>query len=350
MKWQVALFALMPLMLGAMAQPVGRVLDHPARYSLWMRSSPILCAGDMLHFLARYADRCYREPTFLANFKAELAYRFRDDEASQDKRDIERTALVRWIMILLGGIPCQTIKLGAMQGVPLTKTVGLLFFISLVFGEVINISASTMVSSHLTHLPEPSLGLPQARTSIAPAMLRVITETAQHFIVPYTTFTLLRHELLTSAESMDWGVVLLIWLILSPNLVHVGARRDCHHGLALWALSLAGWVAGFQTCLAFRTSRGIETAWNLWLIVTASGLLFFGTIIGMMYAMSFIATWAVLARLIGKAGDVRGFSVDEPEQDMITAFLWTAALFVLYYSSLFDGTGTYNPSWTGVFG
>ncbi len=104
-KWQVAMFALMPLILTTLAQPVGRVLDQPARYSLWMRSSPIVCAADMLHFLLRYADRCSRGPTLLRHFRAELAYRFRDGHNSWDPRDIQRTAIVRWTLMLLGGIP-----------------------------------------------------------------------------------------------------------------------------------------------------------------------------------------------------------------------------------------------------
>ncbi|KAK4443676.1 hypothetical protein QBC34DRAFT_199305 [Podospora aff. communis PSN243] len=64
-KWQVALFALMPLIIGAMTQPVGRVLDRPSKYRLWMRSSPILCVADLLYFCIRYAGRCVRDPRLL---------------------------------------------------------------------------------------------------------------------------------------------------------------------------------------------------------------------------------------------------------------------------------------------
>ncbi|RYP74028.1 hypothetical protein DL771_003217 [Monosporascus sp. 5C6A] len=142
-KWQVAFFALVPLALGAMTQPVGRVLNTSPETRFWLRSSPFICVEDLLWFTSAVVAHYIAEPQWSWKpFKSELAYRFRDSELGASKRaDIERAALGRWILIILGGIPCQTIKLLAMGGIPFTQAIALMFFISLILGEVLNLFA-----------------------------------------------------------------------------------------------------------------------------------------------------------------------------------------------------------------
>lgn len=157
----MAFFALVPLALGAMTQPVGRVMDAPPNLSSWLRSSPIFCAGDMLYFLLRVVVDYVLEPAlFWRHFNAEIAYRFRDEDWSQSPKEVEKSAMGRWVLIVLGGIPCQTIKLMAMRGIPLTQTWAMLFFAALVFGEVLNIAAESLFRIHngvSTEARDPSL-------------------------------------------------------------------------------------------------------------------------------------------------------------------------------------------------
>ncbi len=84
-----------------------------------------------------------------------------------------------------------------------------------------------------------------------------------------------------SAEGMGLGLILSAWLVLCPPLVHIGARRECNHGLTLWAFFLAGWAAAFQTFLAIRNGDDLE--WNSWLVPVYG--LFFGTFVGVLYTI-----------------------------------------------------------------
>lgn len=359
-KWQVALFALMPLILGAMTQPVGRVLDQPSRYQFWMRSSPILCAADMLHFLIRYTSRCSRDWNFLLHYRAELACRFRDDRVAHEPYDVQRTAIVRWMLILLGGAPCQTIKLAAMQGIPLTKALALVFFLSIVFGEVISISASTVVhvatDTEIGHPPEPSqqdnpTPLTRSPASIILAILPATAEAAHIAIVSYTTFALIQHAFFVSIppEEKLYSVIMISTLsVVFPMMVDY--FRFNHEFVAIFAAAL---LAGLQSFLeASREDPGadLEGSWEVTLgsslISLLLGVLYW--IIGTLIRNTF---WLLVYAVHGtRVGGVFGVSGDAREQDMLGLFLWTAVIYVLAYAYLFDGTGTYNPSWTGVFG
>ncbi|KAF9770628.1 hypothetical protein IL306_011801, partial [Fusarium sp. DS 682] len=141
-----------------MTQPVGRVFDRPPEDRFWIRSSPLHCAADMLLFwgvlLARYIaqpERSWR------HYQDELAYRFRDENHNvvQPRHDAERSVLGRWILLFLGGIPCQTIKLLAMRGIPFTQAAALMFFVSFVLGEVLILSAARLGRSNEAGNMEP---------------------------------------------------------------------------------------------------------------------------------------------------------------------------------------------------
>ncbi|KUJ24558.1 uncharacterized protein LY89DRAFT_24540 [Mollisia scopiformis] len=143
--WQVAFFALVPLALGTMTQPVGRVFNTAPELRFWFAVFTYLLPWRCtLLFLRVTTDHCL-EPTWSwRHFKAELAYRVRDEKWDEEPtKEVEKAALGRWALILLGGIPCQTIKLVGMRGIPWTQTLAIMYFLSLLFGEVLNILAET---------------------------------------------------------------------------------------------------------------------------------------------------------------------------------------------------------------
>ncbi|KAL2114890.1 hypothetical protein VTJ04DRAFT_10553 [Mycothermus thermophilus] len=90
--WQTIFWAFVPLALGNMMQPVGRVLDELPQSRFWMRVSPITCLVDMVLFftwvLVDYFDPFQpqniiegsRWASFCYHFRAEVAYRFRDGD------------------------------------------------------------------------------------------------------------------------------------------------------------------------------------------------------------------------------------------------------------------------------
>ena len=160
----------------------------------------------------------------------------------------------------------------------------------------------------------------------------------------------MRHGILSLVLASGWIFIPLfaLWMGLCFGLVvDFEFHRDYHSGLTLWALCLAAWVGASQTGFTVWSNVG-ETPSSSWDL--APSALITGLALGPSYTYQFIATFAVLAGLIGIAEDKLGFSGDARGHDMIAAFLWTAVLYVLYYSCLFDGTGRYNPNWTGVFG
>ncbi len=349
-KWQVALFALMPLILTAVAQPVGRVLDQPARYSLWMRSSPILCAADMLHFLLRYADRYSRDPTLLRrHFRAELVYRFRDGHDGWDPRDIQRTAMVRWTLMLLGGIPCQTVKLVAMQGIPLTKTVALIFFLAIVFGEVLNISAPVVLPSHngsiTMDLLEPSYEQRDTDSSArrSRALVRKIVaslpgfaEGVHIFVVTWVALSLLQNSLVTSGFAHDdksvWLICPAIASTVIPEIVVIANsfaanRRSSIVDLDFFVIAVAAAAAGVHAMF-----DDDETVWltSLVVLLPLRGLMF-----GVLCFMILLLSWGFWTHIMSsmhrtKVGDMLGILSDVREHSMMVVFLWNIAICTLY--------------------
>ncbi|KAL2006602.1 hypothetical protein VTN00DRAFT_9270 [Thermoascus crustaceus] len=119
-NWQVAWMALVLLAIGAMTQPCGYVLDiDETNYRLYIRASPIVFIADVLHFLVRVFlgfSLDYRE--FWYHIKAMIRYRFREEHGIYGLVGAEKASIIRWALLVIGSIPCQTINLMAMQGIP----------------------------------------------------------------------------------------------------------------------------------------------------------------------------------------------------------------------------------------
>jgi hypothetical protein len=142
-SWQVAWWALVPLAISAMTQPCGSVLRRGSGSTrFFFRASPVICIADVFQFLLFILLGFSRDRRkWLRNIKYELKLRFEGEEGTLDLTNAENTIIMRWVLLGVGGIPCQTIKLVAMQGIPLTKTWALIFFISIIFGEVLILAA-----------------------------------------------------------------------------------------------------------------------------------------------------------------------------------------------------------------
>jgi hypothetical protein len=123
-----------------------------------------------------------------------------------------------------------------------------------------------------------------------------------------------------------------------------------HEFVAIFAAAM---LAGLQSFLeAFREypDAPLEVSWELTLGFSIISL-FLGVCYLMIGTLIRNSLWHLIYAVHGtRVGDVLGISGDTREQGMLGVFLWTAVLYVLSYAYLFDGTGTYNPSWTGVFG
>lgn len=352
--WQVAFFALVPLALGAMAQPIGRVMDMPLRHSFWLRSSPIICAADMLHFCIRYADRCIQDGRFLDQFKAELSDRFPNGLLDPDQKAVEKTAIVRWIMILLGVVPCQTVKLVAMKGVPVSKAVALAFFLAMVFGEAVNLSAIALLTKHDDPI-QPSTPADQ------PVKLATLADR------PYR-----------KSRFASW----ILWM-LPPLAEAIHFLVVQYIILCLWSISAAEFssLAMLNTVFQLGTlARSLKIENGELNMFQNSG---FGPIFVMLgcghrvlfsyvnadpksvfnkvVAVSFficctpiVLVWSSIEALEAISettiGSRTGVPSDVVGQAMVVFFLVNVTACLLGYAFLFDGSGTVNPRWTGIFG
>lgn len=103
-NWQVAWWALVPLAIGAMAQPCGHVLDiDETNYRFYIRASPIVCIADVLHFLIRIFlgfSLDYRE--FWDHIQYVIKYRFRQEQSIYDLGGAEKASAIRWALLVIG--------------------------------------------------------------------------------------------------------------------------------------------------------------------------------------------------------------------------------------------------------
>ena len=366
--WQTALFALMPLALGAMTQPVGAVLDEPDDDRFWIRSSSILCIADIVYFFFRYIGRCVKDRRFLHNFKVESArrfrlgdyrshpvYRYRDSSADPTQHtELERAVIVRWILMIIGGIPCQTIKLITMRGIPVTKAVAVMFVISLVFGEAVHISALAMFSD-----PNASLRTTQwipmqqprnRRTGLSMKALYYLAGTVDSSAVSYLTMAVASRIL----GGPSFGVLVPMGIGLAPFVTFVvclrvkgDIRRRVLSFLADFlpgAMIHAAFVSGAPVVSSEESDfnrRGMRE-WGMFILAvgftSCFGFLMTGLVVGIEMLRGSRAE-----RILGIPTEVHGIR-------RLVLFLWHVVISVLSYAYLFDGKGTVNPSWTGVFG
>lgn len=364
--WQVAFFALMPLALSAMTQTVGRVLDAPPELSFWLRSSPLVCAVDVLYFLYRVAAGYVSTPAWsLAPFRAELEYRFSDTDWTWDSRpEFEKAALGRWILLLLGGIPCQTIKLMAMRGIPVTQVMALVYFTALIFGETVNISAE-LTLRHRPGAPTPEPPESDRDDDRGAAWLGDTLLGVCHY----------------------WGYMTFNFLWAMPNFA-VAARdskmNEFLDGLSseqqlLWPFPHTGWLlltSGFSAALwsvvfSSKTRRGGDTdSLLIFYSILVPGCLWTGPapqpeegrgaamvsilLIGGALCLSIITAMLTLKLLRmasgSRIGRVLGFPSGASVEEHLVLFLLNLSFTLATYAYGFDETGTINPTWVGVFG
>ena len=387
----------MPLALGAMFQQSGRVLDLEDRISFWQKFSPFVCATDMLALvIALVIDYTAAPSRTLDHFKSELVWRFRDyDIQEQSSTDVGKRILVRWMLMILAGVPLQTIKLFAMHGIPFTQAVALLFLLFQLVGEALNLSA--VIIYHSTQPPAAhSLNLPSRRnirwleilannshlvqTSICCWVITKIT--LDIFSLPLGYFahgvSILSPLLLRSLFTPP-GVRLPVWLGLNWECPGLNTRFH------LLSMGFSAFVCVSLLTSIYAIDKISPRFPNLpilpalllvLLLVYLSFFLvaFFGCMLGLclIHIFTFVVSryltfiivvamwissglewcWNVIAhsRIAMIALRVLGLPEDKDERDAMSAFFLHIVVAIIGYCYVFDSTGTVNPSWVGVFG
>jgi len=138
-----------------MTQPCGKVLGRSENnFRLYSRASPIICIADVVYFLALVGlGFSYNRRVFLRNIKYELRHRFADG-VYDDTTNAEKSLVIPWSLVVLGGIPCQTIKLMAMDGL-FWQDLGFDVYCFNFFGEIVLVLARHFDTNHMIHLSKP---------------------------------------------------------------------------------------------------------------------------------------------------------------------------------------------------
>jgi len=358
-----------------MTQPVGRVLDMPAELRFWMRANPLVCVGDLLHYLVRIIlidARAEPGRPWRRVFRAALADRFRDTDWSAPRPKFEQAAVGRWALLLLGGIPCQTIKLMAMRGIPATQAFALMFVVALVLGEGLNVFAERSLrrdGSGNNYSTDPPVSPPQPSSERQKSLsyyLFVGTHELSHWWLVKNLLTAAeiaisiknRGSILVSVWSTSIAsIVGLLHLIL--NITQLWSPTAFYESLLDW-LSVDGpqligiypfAILTFGLCSLLSEFYDSRHRGNSNLL--ALSFIFFG--LGGVVAISTCLLcwlgWSALRNLSqSRLGQVLGLPRGTSELCFFISFLAFLLLVVLSYAYTFNSAGTANPTWLGIFG
>ncbi|KAB5566476.1 hypothetical protein GE09DRAFT_736697 [Coniochaeta sp. 2T2.1] len=341
-KWQAAWWAMVPLALAAMTQPCGRVLDRDnKRYRFYARASPVVCIADVFIFLVMLVLGTVMEPKdkWLANAKYEIRRRFQG-ELVGDPQTLESTFLARWAMLIVGGIPFQTLKLVAMSGIPWTKTWALMYFISIILGEVL-----IFVGRRLNHPADAGSSGSQPQDTDRPLWRQskaanLALEWACSFPVHIQYAALLVHSR-TIILRQDW------------NANVISATMSYSLAFWIWLPALGApptgpdWVQSIAIQWVVLLFTNVLT--TLVILPRLPGQYLLGSLAcaGVFFCVDLVL-FSLASALVSR------FEFDvlygRPAERGPFLFFSSWVLGLVCYAYGFESEGTVHPSWTGVFG
>ncbi|KAK4213523.1 hypothetical protein QBC37DRAFT_316048 [Rhypophila decipiens] len=333
-SWQTAWWSLVPLAIAAMTQPCGNVLGRKDKnFRFYSRASPIICIIDVFHFVVCMALCFSVDPRLiLRNMKFELRERLYNDGGDGDSHlDAERTRLARWTLLIIGGIPCQTIKLVATDGMVWTKFWAISFFNSMVFWEVMTLLSQLLQTNHAVQLPVPRWRR-ESLWSVRTMRMASSLAFACHFFAVYEAAAILFYWALFSVSDLQFRhalaitAFLTIFIALSPIIIqHLRGHRFIDD-IPLMLLTLLVMVLAVVTAAKGVFKPGLFSAelenWNR--------------------IRSPLDDYFLVQRLFrvdSAAGSAAVFTC-------VSTFLFS----LFWYCFIFQPWGTYLPDWTEVFG
>lgn len=112
-------------------------LDEVKWQVAWWALVPLAIGDIVLHYRARLEDPSRTQRKVAPKFEVRDTTPVPGQTRYETSRMAESTVLLCWTLLLFGGIPGQTMKVVTMSGIALTKTWGLMYFISIAFAEVL---------------------------------------------------------------------------------------------------------------------------------------------------------------------------------------------------------------------
>ena len=401
MSWETAFWTLVPLAIGAMTQPSGRVLGTPNRYRTYLRSSPIICALDAVFFIIRILiNPLYFHISLRQSIVWTVANRYRGNEdASEGIQSLERLTWLRWLWFLLGTLG-PAVKLAAMRGVPWTKAWGMMFLSAWVVFEIVGFMGKRAIDA-------------AKRMQADPAEIENLLAEAEdvnedfNFLTKDKFGNIVYPERLVFVFAVLLHVLLFLWAIVNlwgmrayvyadPDIIDRGRFPELVPlNSAVQALAFFLVVPSVTCVILYAFTKSLMRGWVdrplyilipislmwLFLIAVLLGYICFCFWVGskVTHASTFYIDIPILFTVVGGAPLV-GFLVNVlsssyprlgsqllvrfPSGDLASGntksdqgAVWSLVLFlinltvsVLWYAFRFDSEGTVNPSWTGVFG
>ena len=353
-RWQVAWWALVPLALGAMSQPCGHVLGHrKLNYRFYIRASPIICVVDMLHFLGHVVWGSRLKPTELVpSFKRQIQKRFSGDDGKYDLERAESSTLIRLALTIVGGIPCQTIKLVAMEGIPWTKAWALMFFVSIVLGEVLILAARRTTTVAARNMDEDES--PAWAISIVPHRIVFIFPTTR-LLVLFSCVIIFRWPvvgvlicfLFMSCSFcgflfdawFSWEVVVAAATYLGTILLLPGL----HLSPAGWSIQSRHSFIGAMFTMLDAVPFSLDSAIKIFIAGANMGFIL---VAGILWPLS-----RTVSSILGRTKLKELLRVASPDERIAAGVcIETLTVSLLYYGFAYDSAGTVNPEWASVFG
>ncbi|KAH7092253.1 hypothetical protein FB567DRAFT_516851 [Paraphoma chrysanthemicola] len=366
-KWQTAFWALITIATNVMTQPSGRLLFSKSRYRLYLRSSPIICALDAIYFLVRILIS-----PFLLGITVRQAIRLitrerYNKDMVEELQSLKKQTWLRWIFFLVGTLG-PVVKLAAMQGVPWTKTWGMMFL-----GAFVVFEGMVFVSAKDIYLKEE--GYPTEQKGNAALLPRFVQRDANSFYdterILFSTGIIIHCMVLIWAAIDIWrlrggaldqvGSVILILFILFLIFVHligilltfvafIFCMREGPWILAMVCFLSCGYVGKLLSMFVEIIGWVPSRVWYDFLVFLGiCGSISVLWCCTYMLCMHFPRLGMVLL-VIPFSADISPGKIDEQAFGALIFFLVNFLVCFLWYWLRYNPEGTGLPDWTGLFG
>ncbi|PMD21504.1 hypothetical protein NA56DRAFT_128274 [Hyaloscypha hepaticicola] len=277
-----------------MAQPCGKVCNRNSRYSIYMRSWPLICLADTLSIFSKVGY--YRLKLGMSIRKCVQIVIDERFGTHEEVLVFARSSWLRWLFFILGPMP-QAVRLASFLGTPWTQFFGFSYFLSWILVEI--------------------LALISARTVMQNAA------TAAHVNFEFLDKIYEGLALLCYASLLSY---------LPTRFESLARRRYQFWESPVWFS--ADWIAAFLLSLLAIPLRIIRE-----LIIRA--LLIF-------CRKNIVMSQNLLVAF--PEGELGTLKVDDDAIFWLLCFVANLLLCLIGYRFLYDSSGTVNPGWTAVFG
>jgi hypothetical protein len=334
-----------------MTQPTGRVLGIPYGHPSILRSSPIICAFDVIEVLVEWASLAFNpsSPMTLRVAAFHLVHhRTRDEPSAHDavqaiKRIKEQTQF-RWATFLIGTVP-QYIKLFARRGTPFSTAFGTMYLASwLLFEALFWAPPIDNPSAHsVTAIPQFKQDRARRIWARTAAICSAIVYSA-----PYVFLVLVfNHRLDEYLEPSGWEdfrtgpVVLATGIVFPCGLLGFWC---CFWWEETWTALRTGQVSRREVLLWGASISASVLMTSCTVSVFFVDLDKFAEAPSMIRMITFLSVGALGSLLAGIALVTRRelWGMDSFDIMRLAAMIH---LPVLYYCLFYDPAGTHQPSW-----